>query len=469
MNVLVVDSGGRGHCIAEVLYADNPDVDRVLLAPGMSGIGKLDERIKCYPGARDVDSIVALAGDEEVGLVDIGAERWLTLGLVDRLYQEGIPAIGPTQEAAIVEGSKSWTKYMLTEAAGGIPEVRVAEHGCFDSPGTAKTYIKSRDYPVVVKADGLAAGKGSIVCDNEGQAIKAAEDMMVGGIFGDAGKIVVVEKRLEGIEYSFYVYTDGETAKDLEIAHDNKRRFDPREFIPEELVSECDETLRNFGGNPNTGGMGAYCPHQIIREDVAEKTMRDVVYPTLERLKRRGIDYRGVLYFGLMLVDDEPHVLEINVRHGDPEAQVILPKLKTNMVELGLALHNQELHRVNMEWDDRHYVDVVAVAGPTQRIKKGKPSGWHKGYPRTYRKGDIVSGLDVGYDGVMIFAAGLSYDDDRKLFLTDGGRVVHVVGHADPSEGDLEEARRRAYAAIGNINFEGMDYRKTIALPGVLH
>lgn len=430
MKVLVVDSGGRGHAIAWQ-FKNDPSVKEVICTPGNAGIAR---EVRCE-NARKNEEILELSKREKVDLVFIGPESPLTNGIVDLLSEEKIPVVGPVKKASILEGSKAYTKLLCREI--GVP---VAEFEVFDRHEDAKDYIEHIKYPVVVKADGLAQGKGSIVCSDTPGAFQAVNQLMVEKIFGDAGNKVVVEKRLYGIEMSFFVFTDGEAIAPMPVAQDYKRAYDNDEGL-------------------NTGGMGAYSPHRLEGEKLTNLVCEKVAIPLIHGFKNKeGIPYRGILYMGLMLVEDIPYLLEANVRLGDPEAEVILLRLKTPLSEISFQIINGVLSDKKVEWSQDFFCDVVAAAGRTQQFKKGRSKGWYPGYPGRYGKGYPITGIENIFDpDCKIFFAGVS-NSETKGMITDGGRVLHVVGKGKT----LQEARSVAYANIEKIHFEGIRYRKDI-------
>jgi len=430
MKVLVVDSGGRGHAIAWQ-FKNDPNVKEVICAPGNAGIA-LDVRCE---NARTNEEFLELAKKEKVDLVFIGPESPLTKGIVDLFTAEKIPIVGPQKKAAILEGSKAYTKLLCREI--GVP---VAEFEVFDSPEKAKDYINSIKYPVVVKADGLAQGKGSIVCSDTQEAYKAVDQLMVEKMFGDSGLRVVIEKRLFGIEISFFVFTDGEALAPMPVAQDYKRAYDNDEGL-------------------NTGGMGSYSPHRLEGDELTKLVCEKVAMPLIKGFREKeGIPYKGILYCGLMLVGEIPHLLEANVRFGDPEAQVILPRLKTPLTDISFQIINGLLSEKRVEWSQDFYCDVVAAAGRTKQMKHGRSKGWYPGYPARYGKGHPISGLENIQDpDCKIFFAGVS-NSETKGMVTDGGRVLHVVGKGKT----LHDARTVAYANIDKIHFDGMRYRTDI-------
>jgi phosphoribosylamine--glycine ligase len=430
MKVLVVDSGGRGHAIAWQ-FKNDPNVREVICAPGNIGIAR---DVRCE-NARTNEEILELAKNEKVDLTFVGPESPLTKGLVDLFNAEDIPIVGPRKKAAILEGSKAYTKLLCREIGVPVPDFEV-----FDDPVKAKDYVRHLDHPVVVKADGLAQGKGSIVCSNEEDAIQAIDRLMVEKTFGDAGSKVVIEKRLYGTEISFFVFTDGESLSPMPVAQDYKRAYDDDEGL-------------------NTGGMGSYSPHRLEGEELTKLVCEKVAMPIIQGFKKKeGVPYKGILYCGLMLVDDIPHLLEINVRFGDPEAEVILPRLITPLSDISFQIINGVLGEKKTEWSRDYYCDVVAAQGRTRQMKGGKSKGWYPGYPSRYGKGYRISGLEnIREADCKLFFAGVSHSDMKGL-VTDGGRVIHVIGKGNT----LEKARSVAYNNIEKISFEGIRYRTDI-------
>lgn len=430
MKVLVVDSGGRGHAIAWQ-FKNDPGVKEVICTPGNAGIAR---EIRCE-NARTDEEILELAKKEKVDLVFIGPESPLTRGIVNLLLEEKIPVVGPVKRASILEGSKAYTKLLCREI--GVP---VAEFEVFEDPQKAKDYIAYVKYPVVVKADGLAQGKGSIVCSDDKEAYHAIDRLMVEKIFDEAGSKVVIEKRLYGTEISFFVFTDGNAIAPMPVAQDYKRAYDNDEGL-------------------NTGGMGAYSPHRLEGEWLTYLVCEKVALPLIrEFADREGIPYKGILYLGLMLVEETPYLLEANVRLGDPEAEVILPRLKTPLSDISFQIINGVLSERKVEWSQDYYCDVVAAAGRTRQMKDGKSKGWYPGYPARYGKGYPISGIEnVQEPNCKIFFAGVN-NSEKKGMITDGGRVLHIVGRGKT----LQEARDIAYRGIEQIHFEGIRYRKDI-------
>lgn len=430
MKVLVVDSGGRGHAIAWQ-FKNDPGVKEVICTPGNAGIAR---EIRCE-NARTDEEILELAKKEKVDLVFIGPESPLTRGIVNLLLEEKIPVVGPVKRASILEGSKAYTKLLCREI--GVP---AAEFEVFEDPQKAKDYIAYVKYPVVVKADGLAQGKGSIVCSDDKEAYHAIDRLMVEKIFDEAGSKVVVEKRLYGTEMSFFVFTDGNAIAPMPVAQDYKRAYDNDEGL-------------------NTGGMGAYSPHRLEGEKLNSMVCEKVAMPLIKGFtEKEGILYKGILYCGLMLVEDTPYLLEANVRLGDPEAEVILPRLKTPLSDISFQIINGVLSDKKVEWSQDYYCDVVAAAGRTRQMKDGKSKGWYPGYPARYGKGYPISGIEnVQEPNCKIFFAGVN-NSEKKGMITDGGRVLHIVGRGKT----LLEAREIAYTNIKQIHFEGIRYRSDI-------
>lgn len=430
MKVLVVDSGGRGHAIAWQ-FKNDPNVQEVVCTPGNAGIAR---EVRCE-NARTNEEILELAIREKVDLTFVGPESPLTKGIVDLFNGEKIPIVGPVKKGSILEGSKAYTKLLCREI--GVP---VAEFEVFDEAEKAKAYIESVKYPVVVKADGLAQGKGSVVCSDTQEAFKAVQQLMVEKVFGEAGQKVVIEKRLFGTEISFFVFTDGQSLAPMPVAQDYKRAYDNDEGL-------------------NTGGMGSYSPHRLEGDGLTKLVCEKVAMPIIEGFKKKeGIPYKGILYCGLMLVDEIPHLLEVNVRLGDPEAEVILPRLKTPISDISLQIINGVLSDRKVEWSRDYYCDVVAAAGRTRQMRNGKSKGWYPGYPARYGKGHPITGLEnIKNPDCKIFFAGVSIAEKKGL-VTDGGRVLHVVGKGKT----LQDARAVAYENIEKIQFEGVRYRTDI-------
>lgn len=430
MKVLVVDSGGRGHAIAWQ-FKNDPNVKEVICAPGNAGIAR---EIRCE-NARTNEEILELAKREKVDLTFVGPESPLTNGIVDLFDAGKIPIVGPRKKASILEGSKAYTKLLCRELGVPAPDFEV-----FDDADKARDYIESVGYPVVVKADGLAQGKGSIVCSDNGEALQAVHQLMVEKNFGQSGEKIVIEKRLFGTEISFFVFTDGESIAPMPVAQDYKRAFDNDEGL-------------------NTGGMGSYSPHRLEGEKLAALVCEKVAKPLIQGFREKeGIPYKGIFYCGLMLVDEIPHLLEVNVRFGDPEAEVILPRLVTPLSDISQQIISGVLSEKKVEWSQDSFCDVVAAQGRTRQMKNGRSKGWYPGYPARYGKGYPISGLEKIEDAdCKIFFAGVN-NSEKKGIVTDGGRVLHVVGKGKT----LQDARSVAYRNIEKIQFDGIRYRTDI-------
>ena len=452
MKVLVYGSGGRDHCLADK-YGDSQQVDKVYFAPGNPGVlytpkGKrgLIERVPI----RDFGKIVDFCLEKGVDIVDVGSENPLEEGLIDLLNEKGIRTVGPLKEYVRLESDRAFTDDLLVEI--GVPK---PEYQVFEDPDQARKYVRNIGYQVVVKANGLAAGKGAIVCDDVAQAEKAIHDIMEKKIFGDSGNKVVIEERKYGTEISFFAYLDGEHVMPLKMfAQDYKPAFDPDDT----------ESIKQFGGNLNTGGTGCYCPHKLVSPWLVNRIIKEIVNPTVNAIYNKlGWQYKGVLYFGLNLDPyDRLDVFEINVRHGDPEWEVLARKLSTDLFEIATSVWEGKLDQITQIWNNQYYVDVIAMEGRSKASR-----GWNKGYPGRYGKGHKIKGLDQIERGIAIFFAGVDEDPEKGL-VTQGGRVLHVVA-GDPT---LEGAREKAYRNIAKISFEDhynngancMRYRKTIGL-----
>ena len=410
MKVLVVGGGGREHALCWTI-SGSPLVDQLWCAPGNDGIAQDAECVNI--GAEDVDALVAFAVDNGVELVVIGPEAPLVLGLADRLQEKGIRAFGPSAEAAILEGSKGYMKDLCARY-----DIPTAAYGRFTEPGPAKEFIDARGAPIVVKADGLAAGKGVIICETVDQAHRAVDDMLTGGAFGDAGAEIVVEEFMEGVEASFFALVDGENALPLASAQDHKR------------VGDGDT-------GPNTGGMGAYSPAPVVTDDIAATVMEKIILPTVAGMKADGKPYRGVLYAGLMLTDEGPKLVEYNVRFGDPECQVLMTRLMSDLVPALIAACDGELKDFDLRWFDEAALTVVMASN---------------GYPGSYEKGTVIRELDKAgkIAGTLIFHAGTGTNEAGETVAT-GGRVLNVTANGST----IAEAQERAYKAVDRIDWPG--------------
>jgi phosphoribosylamine--glycine ligase len=417
MKVLVVGGGGREHVLAR-MCAESPRVTKVFCAPGNAGIAA---HATCVDiSAEDLEGLAKFAAAEQVGLTVVGPEAPLCDGIVDLFRERGLRVFGPTAGAAELEGSKVFAKTLMQKHMIPTASFRV-----FDEPEDARSYLRTvLDWPVVLKADGLAAGKGVIVAGDLAAADEAVEGVMERRSFGTAGSRVVVEEHLKGDEASILAFTDGQTITVLDASQDHK------------AIHDGDE-------GPNTGGMGAYCPAPVVTEKVLDQVSRDVLVPIVHALGKEGRPYRGILYAGLMITKGGPKVLEFNVRFGDPEAQVVLPRLRTDLVDLMVATIDGTLEQVDLEWDPRHAMCVVMAS---------------EGYPGSYEKGRPIHGLGklADRDDVHVYHAGTALSDGD--IVTSGGRVLGVTGFGE----DLAAARDRAYEAVDQIEFEGAYCRRDI-------
>ncbi len=420
MKILLVGGGGREHAIAWKIKA-SPLCTRLFMAPGNPGMAALGETVAIK--ADQVAELTAFAVKEKIELVVVGPEDPLALGLVDSLAAKGIPAFGPSREGAMLEADKAFSKRIMRESL--IP---TAEGKCFTSMRDAINYVESRNEPLVVKAAGLARGKGVIVCADPVAALDAVRDIMEKKIFGAAGNTIVIEERLDGPEVSLLAFVDGRTAYIMESAQDHKRIGD------------------NDTG-PNTGGMGAFSPAPLLTSALQTTVEREIVVPLLDTLNRHEIDFRGVIYAGLMLTAGGPKTLEFNCRFGDPETQPLLMRLQSDLVEVLLACVHRKLDRVTLRWDQRPAVGVVLA---------GEGYGWKP--DDQVRRGVEINGLDAAaaLPDVMVFHGGTAMKDGR--LVTSGGRVLCVSALGD----DLAQAKKNAYSAVEKIHFPGMQYRKDI-------
>jgi phosphoribosylamine--glycine ligase len=418
MKVLIIGGGGREHALAWKV-AQSPRVEKVFVAPGNAGTAAEPGMENISIAAEDIDGLLDFAKQESIELTIVGPEAPLVAGVVDRFQAAGLRIFGPSAAAAELEGSKAFSKDFL--ARHRIP---TAAYGSFTDLDQAIAYIRTQGAPIVVKADGLAAGKGVILAETEQQAIDACRDMLAGNAFGAAGHRVVIEEFLNGEEASFIVMVDGEHVLPLATSQDHKARDDG-------------------DTGPNTGGMGAYSPAPVVTEALHRRIMDEVILPTVRGMAADGKPYTGFLYAGLMIgADGAPRVLEYNVRFGDPETQPIMLRLQSDLVELCEAALDRRLDQVRAEWDPRVSLGVVLAAG---------------GYPGSYVKGDVINGLDAEQgEGVKVFHAGTRRQGDQVV--TSGGRVLCVCALGD----DVAAAQQRAYAAVENISWNGVYYRRDI-------
>ncbi|MCH7920600.1 MAG: phosphoribosylamine--glycine ligase [Planctomycetes bacterium] len=417
MNVLLVGNGGREHAVAWKLK-QSKELRNLYIAPGNAGTARCGENIDISD--TDIEALVDFAKGNAVGLVVVGPEDPLSLGLVDAMEAAGIAAFGPRRSAAQLEADKAFAKQLMRSSSISTAEGRV-----FDRFSDAKAYIASRDEPVVIKAAGLAKGKGVVVCDDPADGILAAEKIMCDRLFGDAGNQLIVEDKLLGEEASILAFVDGKNIYMLESSQDHKP------------IGEGD-------AGANTGGMGAYSPAPVITDDMLDKITREILVPIVDGMKRNETPYKGVLYAGLMITTGGPRVLEFNVRFGDPEIQAILVRLKSDLLEVFQAVCEERLDEITLVWDPRPAVCVVMASG---------------GYPGDYETGKAICGIEEAerLDDVVVFHAGTKQQGDKVL--TNGGRVLGVTALGQTTR----EAQARAYEAVERITFAGAYYRKDIA------
>lgn len=413
VNILVIGSGGREHALFWKL-SESPQTERIYAIPGNPGMGEMTDI-----AVTDNAAILQFAKEKDIGLVVVGPEVPLMNGLVDDLEAAGIPAFGPRANAAEIEGSKSFAKDLMKKY--GIPTAR---YEVFAEAEAARAYIRSEGTPIVVKADGLAAGKGVVVAMTEQEALDAVDAIMENNSFGDAGERVVIEEFMEGEEASLLAFTDGTVIRPMISAQDHKRAFDGDK-------------------GPNTGGMGTYAPAPVMTPELTERAVEEILKPTISAMEKEGRAYRGCLYLGLMITADGPKVVEFNARFGDPETQVVLPLLDGDLVQIMHACADGTLADVPIRWKDSAAVCVVLSAG---------------GYPASYEKGNEIYGIGNAEKlGALVFHAGTAKKNGK--IVTNGGRVLGVVGMGK----DIASAVQSAYDAVDQISFKGEYHRKDIA------
>lgn len=416
MKVLVVGGGGREHALCWKI-AQSPLLEKLYCAPGNPGIAELAECV--HIGADEIDTLLDFAKAEEIDLTVVGPEVPLTMGIVDSFQAAGLEVFGPNKAAAQIEGSKAFSKDLM--AKYNIP---TAAYQSFTDHAAAVAYIKEQGAPIVVKADGLAAGKGVIVAMTEEQAIAGVDDIMLDKVFGSAGASVVIEEFMDGEEASFFAFTDGKNILPLASSQDHKR------------VNDNDE-------GPNTGGMGAYSPAPVVTEELHDVIVETVVKPTIAGMAADGCPYSGILYVGLMIKDGKPRVVEYNARFGDPEAQPLLMRMKSDIVPVLQACARGELNQDSIIWHDKAAVCVVMASG---------------GYPAAFEKGLPIAGLDAAaqIDDLVVFHAGTSLKDGRVV--NNGGRVLGVTGLGTT----VKDAIDKAYQGVAVIDWQDVHYRKDI-------
>ena len=419
MDILVIGGGGREHAIVRKLK-ESPRTGKLYCAPGNGGIAKDAE---CVPiSAMDIPAVVAFAKEKKIDLVFVAPDDPLAAGMVDALEKEGIPAFGPRANAAIIEASKVFSKDLMKRY-----HIPTAQYEVFADPAEAVSFIeKNNRFPIVVKADGLALGKGVLICPDLEAAKDAVREIMEDKVFGASGSRVVVEEFLTGPEVSVLAFTDGHCVKPMVSSKDHKRALDNDEGL-------------------NTGGMGTISPNPYYTDAIAEECMNTIFLPTIEAMNREGRPFKGCLYFGLMITADGPKVIEYNARFGDPETQVVLPRLKTDLVDIVMAVVEERLADLPIEWSDEACACVVMASG---------------GYPGHYEKGIPIEGLDENgqVEGAVVYHAGTALKDGR--LVTNGGRVLGVTATGET----LSEALSRAYAAVGKIHWDGVHFRHDIGV-----
>ena len=417
MKILIVGSGGREHAIAYAC-SKSPKVDKIYCAPGNAGISELAECVSI--SAMEFDRLADFAAEKEIDLIVIGMDDPLVGGIVDLFEARGLRVFGPRKNAAILEGSKAFSKDLMKKY--NIP---TAAYETFTSADDAKKYLETSEYPIVLKADGLALGKGVLICNTREEALAGVDELMLDKKFGDAGNTIVIEEFMTGREVSVLSFVDGNTIKIMSSAQDHKR------------AKDGDEGL-------NTGGMGNFSPSPFYTEEVDDFCKKHIYQATVDAMKAEGREFKGVIFFGLMLTPKGPKVLEYNARFGDPEAQVVLPRLKNDIIDVFNACIDGTLDKIDLQFEDKACVCVILASD---------------GYPLAYEKGKIITGLDnfKGKDGYYCFHAGTKFDDNGNI-VTNGGRVLGITAKGDT----LKEARANAYAATEWVDFENKYMRHDI-------
>ena len=417
MSILVVGGGGREHAMVKKLR-ENSRVDKIFVTPGNGGIA--NDAVCVDISATDIDKISEWAAENKISFAVVAADNPLCMGLVDLLNEKGINCFGPTKDAAIIEGSKVFSKNLMKKY--GIP---TAEFEVFTDLDDALAYLNSASFPLVIKSDGLAYGKGVYIVENLEDARDALNSIMKDKIFGESGDKVVIEEFLEGPEVTVLSFTDGRCVRPMLSSMDHKRIFDGDK-------------------GPNTGGMGVIAPNPHYTKEIAEQCMREIFIPTIEAMNAEGRTFKGCLYFGLMLTSKGPKVIEYNCRFGDPETQALLPLLKTDLFEIMLAVSEERLGELDIEWSDKSSCCVMLVS---------------KGYPGSFEKDKEITGLDseaLYAEDIFVYHSGTKQTDGK--LLTSGGRVLGVVALAD----NLKNAQKRTYEACSHISFDGMQFRRDI-------
>lgn len=423
MNILVVGGGGREHALVWKI-AQSPLVDKIYCAPGNPGIAQLADCV--HIAADDIEGLCEFAQAEQIDLTVVGPEVPLTLGIVDHFQAAGLTVFGPTQKAAQIEGSKRFSKELMERH-----QIPTAAYRSFTDHGDAVAYVKEQGAPIVIKANGLAAGKGVVVAMTEEQALAALDEMMLEQVFGAAGSCIVIEEFMAGEEASFFAFTDGTSILPLASSQDHKRVYDQDQ-------------------GPNTGGMGAYSPAPVVTAELHQVIVDTIVRPTIVGMAKDGCPYSGILYVGLMIKEGQPRVVEYNARFGDPEAQPLLMRMKSDIVPILKACAEGNLDNKTIEWHDKAAVCVVMASG---------------GYPADYAKGYSISGLEevAAMEDVMVFHAGTGLEQGKIVNL--GGRVLGVTGLGS----SVAQAISSAYQAVSKIHWENVHYRRDIGARALQH
>jgi phosphoribosylamine--glycine ligase len=416
MKILIIGNGAREHCLAWKI-AQNPEVREIYTAPGNAGTASIATNLDISA----TDLVALRSAVEEIGIdyTIVGPEAPLAAGIVNYFEQRKLPIFGPTEAASRIESSKVFSKNILQKYSIPCPFSE-----SFSDYGQAMDYINSKHFPIVIKADGLAAGKGVIIAYSKEEADSALTEMMVNKVFGQAGDNVILEQFLEGKEVSLLAFTDGNTVVPMIPACDYKRIFDDDQ-------------------GPNTGGMGSYSPPSFFDSALTDQVLKTIIEPVVEALAKEGCPYKGVLYAGLMITAEGPKVLEFNARFGDPETQVILPRLKSDLLDIFISITDNKLEKANIEWNSDTCVGVVMASG---------------GYPGKYEKNFVIDGLGKVDEGIMVFHAGTKLNDNLKT-VTDGGRVITVAATGQT----IAKARDKVYNNLSKIHFDGCNYRNDIA------
>lgn len=418
MRVLVVGGGGREHALVWKL-AQSPKISKLYCAPGNAGIGELAQCVDIQ--ATDIQGLLQFVKEEQIDFTVVGMDDPLMLGIVDVFEKAGHKIFGPSKKAALIEGSKAFSKDLMKKY-----HIPTAQYEVFEKLEEARAYLQTQKYPVVIKADGLALGKGVLICNTYEEAVEGLQQMMTERKFGDAGSKVVVEEFMTGQEVSVLAFCDGQTVVPMVSAQDHKRALDGDQGL-------------------NTGGMGTFSPSRIYSEEMEKECMEKIFRPTVEAMREEGRPFVGILYFGLMVTEQGIRVLEYNARFGDPEAQVVLPRLKNDLLTVLEACVEQRLHEVEVQWESSGAVCVILASG---------------GYPESYEKGYSITGLEEAKSNpeVMVFHAGTACRNGQ--IVTNGGRVLGVTGVGR----DLEEAIQIAYGAVEQVHFDKKHYRKDIGI-----